>query len=79
MKKKLFNLFIRIFSNQLLDNYLIKNYPLQRTTKTTTVLEKFQLIKVKKGKIRQLRLYDNYHNRIHNFKIDHLGNLIINP
>ena len=73
MKKKLFNLFKLFFRKQIID-WIVKNYPLQVTTKTAT----YSLIKIKKGKIRQLRLYDNSHNRIHNFSIDRNENVIIN-
>lgn len=73
MKNLIFNIFKNYFIKQI-RAFALSKFPLQVTTKTAT----YSLIKVKKGKIRQLRLYDNSHNRIHNFSIDRNENVIIN-
>lgn len=74
MKNSIFNLFKTIFRKQLVA-FCLKNFPLQLTTKTL----KHKLILVKKGKIRQWRMYDENHIRIHNFKINRNNQVIINP
>lgn len=67
-------LLIHLFKKQLIA-FCLKNFPLQLTTKTV----KHKLILVKKGKIRQWRMYDENHNRIYNFKVNPFNQVIINP
>ena len=78
MKNKIFNIFQKYFIEQI-KAYALSNFPLQQTTQVTQLVEKLELIKVKKGKIRQVRLYDENHARIHNFIIASNGKIIINP
>lgn len=78
MKNKIFNIFKKYFIEQI-KAYALSNFPLQQTTQVTQLVEKFELIKVKKGKIRQLRLYDENHRRIHDFKIEPYSGRIIVP
>lgn len=62
--------------------YIFKNYFIEQIMKysknNVSVLDKYYLIKIKKGKIRETRLYDQNHSRIQNFTIDSLGNVFIN-
>lgn len=78
MKNKIFNLFKGLFVEQI-KAFALSNFPLQHTTQVTQLIEKFELIKVKKGNIRQVRLYDENHRRIHNFKIEPYSGRIIVP
>lgn len=64
MKNKIFNIFQKYFIEQI-KAYALSNFPLQQTTQ----IEKYTLIKVKKGKIRQWRLYDKNHLRMRDFKV----------
>jgi hypothetical protein len=62
--------------------HIFKNYFIEQIMKyckqNVSMLDKYYLIKIKKGKIRETRLYDENHNRIHNFTTDILGNVFIN-
>lgn len=78
MKNKIFDLFKEYFIEQI-KAYCLSNFPLQHTTQITQKVEKYELVKVKKGKIRQTRLYDENHRRIHNFKIEPYSGRIILP
>lgn len=73
MKNKIFNLFKKYFIEQI-KAYALSNFPLQLTTQ----FEKYTLIKVKKGKIRQWRLYDKNHKRMHDFNVASNGKITIN-
>lgn len=78
MKNKIFNIFQKYFIEQI-KAYALSNFPLQQTTQVTQLTQKFELIKIKKGKIRELRLYDENHRRIHDFKIEPYSGRIIVP
>lgn len=82
MKNKIFNIFKGLFVEQI-KAFALSNFPLQHTTQVrvdvTQIIEKFELIKVKKGNIREVRLYDENHRRIHNFKIEPYSGRIIVP
>lgn len=73
MKNKIFNLFKGLFVEQI-KAFALSNFPLQQTTQ----IEKYTLIKVKKGKLRQWRLYDKEHKRMHDFKVASNGKININ-
>lgn len=46
-----------------LTRWVIANYPFDAVVKTKTI--KYYLVYVKKGKIREWRMYDENHNRVH--------------
>ncbi len=50
------------FIEKMLKKWCLKRYPLEVTTKVINV--KYYHILVKKGKIKQWRIYDEHHNRI---------------
>ncbi len=55
------NLIFKIpFIERIVRKWCLKNYPLE----TTTLVTKEYQIFVKKGKIREWRIYDENHNRI---------------
>jgi hypothetical protein len=60
MKNIIFDILKVVFRKQFIA-FCLSNFPLQLTNQ----YEKFYLIKIKKGKIRQLRLYDKNFKRIH--------------
>ena len=76
MKNRLFNLFKDFFKDQIIA-YLLNDFPKQLTTETR--FENYRLIAVKRGKIRETRLFNSNHERIHRFQILSNGNVKINP
>jgi hypothetical protein len=55
---------------KLLLPFIAKNFPLA----TYAEIKKFDYVKIKKGRIRELRLYDCIGNRIHNSRIESIVN-----
>lgn len=65
MKNYIFYLFIKFYKNELSNHFIQKNFN--------------KLILVKKGKIKEWRMYDKNHTRIYNFEINIMNKVIINP
>ncbi|CAM3968029.1 hypothetical protein FLCU109888_11475 [Flavobacterium cucumis] len=74
MKNKIFNFFKELFIEQI-KAFALSNFPLQVTNQTKT----FHLIKIKKGRIREIRVYDINHKRVFNFRVLQDGNILIKP
>jgi len=75
MKNKIFNFLKKHFRVQLI-SFCIENFPLQITTEK--MILKHKVVLVKKGKIKEWRMYDSNHNRVYNFK-PYGDSVIINP
>ncbi|WP_445721036.1 hypothetical protein [Flavobacterium sp.] len=75
MKNKIFNFLKKHFRVQLI-SFCIENFPLNITTEKMILEHKIVL--VKKGKIREWRMYDSNHKRIYNFERLDNGKIIIN-
>lgn len=58
MKNKIFNLFKEYFIEQI-KAFALSNFPLQHTTQVTEIKHEFFIIKIKKGKIRETRIYSD--------------------
>ena len=76
MKNKIFKFLKNQFRVQLI-SFCIENFPLQITTEK--MIFNHKLILIKKGKIREWRMYDSNHKRIYNFQVLDNGKVIINP